>query len=197
MGGVCQDPEGQWFVWRSPFSEATQARLVTDTNPTGDVTINDLEITALLAQVLLFSPKMNTLAHIRKAVDKMAAQGWANRGSVSSATAVGPILPALALLTRTHKIYSSVQRIAAKDNKMADAASILTHLTKKMFLCHFTLTFPQKNPWRLLTLLSGCRQRLTSMLHSKRCHMDSPPQSSKKTPPPGTNGTNSASSWRF
>ena len=23
MGGVCQDPEGQYFVWKSPFSLAT------------------------------------------------------------------------------------------------------------------------------------------------------------------------------
>ena len=58
MDGVCQDPKGQWFVWRSPFSEATQALLVKDTNPTGDVTINDLDIAALFDQVQLFAPKM-------------------------------------------------------------------------------------------------------------------------------------------
>ena len=41
-GSVCQDYEGQWFVWSSPFSKVTQTWLVIDTNPTGDMTINDL-----------------------------------------------------------------------------------------------------------------------------------------------------------
>ena len=42
MGGVCQDPGGQSFVWCYPFSMDTQAIIVTD------MTINDLEITTLL-----------------------------------------------------------------------------------------------------------------------------------------------------
>ena len=58
MGGVCQDSKCQWFVWQSPFSKATQALLVKDTNPTGDVTINNLDIAALFDQVQLFAPKM-------------------------------------------------------------------------------------------------------------------------------------------
>ena len=58
MDGVCQDPKGQWFVWRSPVSVATHALLVKDTNPTGDVTINDLDIAALFDQVQLFAPKI-------------------------------------------------------------------------------------------------------------------------------------------
>ena len=66
-----------------------------------------------------------------------------------------------------------------------------------MFLRYFALTFKQKNPWRLLTLISGCRRRLTSMLHIKRCHMVSQTQSSKKTPLPGANGTSYASGCRY
>ena len=48
MGGVCQDPEVQYFVWRSPFSLETQAILVSSYNPTIDVKINNLELEALL-----------------------------------------------------------------------------------------------------------------------------------------------------
>ena len=92
MGEVFQDPEGQYFVWRSPFSQATQARLVSSSNPKGDVTINDLELGSLLMQILIFAPRMAPLAHIHTYVDNMAAQGWANRGSVSIASSVGPML---------------------------------------------------------------------------------------------------------
>ena len=72
MGGVCQDLEGHWFVWRSPFSTEMQFIIVMDTNPKGDVTINDLDLPALLTQVQLFPPNMYTLAHTRIAVDNMA-----------------------------------------------------------------------------------------------------------------------------
>ena len=78
MSGVCQDPEGQWFIWRHPFYVATQARLVTDTNHTGDVTTNDLELAALLAQVQLFAPNMETLSHIRTDVNNTEVKGWSH-----------------------------------------------------------------------------------------------------------------------
>ena len=149
------------------------------------MTINNLELVTLLAQAQLFAPKMSPLVHISTAVDNMAAQGWANRGSVSSETAVGPILRDLNLLICNHKIYSSVQCISGVDNKMSESASKLTQLTDKMFLRHFAFNFPQRKPWRLLALMSGCKRRLTSMLHRKRFSMDSLLNSTRNTPPPG------------
>ena len=73
MGGVYQGPEGQWLVWRFLLYKATQSRLVTDNNLTGDVTINDLELDTLLAQVLLFEPKRENLLNIRTAMDNTMA----------------------------------------------------------------------------------------------------------------------------
>ena len=75
MGGVCQYLEGQYFVWRYPFSLITQAHLVSSSNPTVDVTIKYLNIGALLMQLLLFTPRMAPLAHIHTYVDDTAAQG--------------------------------------------------------------------------------------------------------------------------
>ena len=57
MCGVSQDLEVQRFVWQSTLSKETQVQLVTYTNPTGVVTINDLELATLLAQVQLFTPR--------------------------------------------------------------------------------------------------------------------------------------------
>ena len=102
MGGVCQDPEGQWLVLCQPFLWDMQAILVSDTNPKGDVTINDLELTALIAQVHLFDPKMPLLDHIHTVVNNRKVQGWDNRGSVESATEVGPIQQDLACMAITH-----------------------------------------------------------------------------------------------
>ena len=104
MGGVFQEPGGQWFAWSSQFPTETQSRLVLDTNPNGRVTINDLDIAALLTQVQIFAPNMDTLAHIQTAVDNTEAQGRDNHGSVRLAMAVGSILRDLALMTSMHNI---------------------------------------------------------------------------------------------
>ena len=90
MGGVCQDPERQYYVWCSPFSQATQVRLVSSSKPKGGVTVNELEIGVLLMQILLFSPRMDPLAHIHTYANNTAAHGWANMGIVSTSSSVGP-----------------------------------------------------------------------------------------------------------
>ena len=85
MGGICQALDGQWFFCCSPFVVTTQARIFSYTTPQGGVTINNLELAALFAQVQLFAPMLDPLAHIPAAVDNTSAQGWDNRGSVSTA----------------------------------------------------------------------------------------------------------------
>ena len=191
MVGVCRDPENQWFMWFSPFPWETQEIIVSNSNPKGDVTIKDMELAALLAQIYIFAPKIQPLAQIFTAVDNMEAQGWPNRGSIRSTMAVGTILRDLTFLTWGQHIYASVSNIKGAYNTMANAASRLTHLTNQMLLRHFSLTFLQENPWRLFPLPSNCRQRLTSMLHSKRYHMYFQPPSNRRTPPHGANGENS------
>ena len=100
MGGVCQDPEGQYFVWRSLYSLATQERLVSSFNPDGNVKINNLEMGALIMKLLLFSLRMVLLAHIHTYVDNAETQVWANRGSVRTAFFVSPILRDLSFAAR-------------------------------------------------------------------------------------------------
>ena len=73
MGGEWRDPEVHYFVWSSPFSLATKARLVSSSNPTRDVTINNMELGALIMQILLFVPSMAPLVHIHTYGDNTAA----------------------------------------------------------------------------------------------------------------------------
>ena len=73
MEGVCRDQERQYLVWCSPFSQATQARMVSSSNPKGDVIINDPEIGALLMHILIFAPRMAPLANIHTYVNNTAA----------------------------------------------------------------------------------------------------------------------------
>ena len=73
MGGVCLDPEGQYFVWKSHFSLATKARLLSLSNPTIYVTINYLEIGSLSMQLLIFAPRMVPLDHIYTYINNPAS----------------------------------------------------------------------------------------------------------------------------
>ena len=86
MMGVFQAQYGQWFVWCSPFSAETQARLVTDTKPKGEITINDFKLAALFAQVQIFAPNMDALSHIRTSMDNTTVKKWDNCGSVNTVT---------------------------------------------------------------------------------------------------------------
>ena len=116
--------------------------MVSSYNPTVYVTINDLELGELLMQLLIFSPRMAPLAHIHTYINNTAAQGWDNRGSVSIASSVGTILWELSLVDRRQHIHASVVRVPGEDNKMADAASRITHLPDRKFLSHFCTHFP-------------------------------------------------------
>ena len=66
----------------------TQSLMVSSSNPTGYVTINDLDLGALLMQLLIFPPRMAPLAHIHTYINYTAAQEWANRSSFSTASSV-------------------------------------------------------------------------------------------------------------
>ena len=110
------------------------------------MTINDLELASLLAELHPFAPKIHTLYHIRTYMDNLAAQGRANLSSASSATAVGPILWDLNFIARTHKIYFSVQQISGVKNKMEDVASRLTHTNQQdVFATFGTLILVEKS----------------------------------------------------
>ena len=59
MGGDFCDHTGQGHVWRCPFPEHIQKRLVSADNPKGDITNSDLEHAGILAQVSLISEEFD------------------------------------------------------------------------------------------------------------------------------------------
>ena len=86
MGGVFHSPNGDWHVWQLTFSTAIHANFLTDKNPTGFLTINDLKLAAYITHLHLFAPRMAPLKHISTGVDNTTAESWSRRGSVSTAS---------------------------------------------------------------------------------------------------------------
>ena len=142
IGGFYRDPEGQYFICYSTFYTSTQARRVSSSNPTRDAKINDLELGALLIQILIFAPRMAPLAHIHTYINNTAAHGWDNRIIFRRASTVSPVLRDIDLAMRLQNIYASVGRVSGEENKMADAASSITHLLDRQFISHYRTHFP-------------------------------------------------------
>ena len=82
MGVLCRSPTEEWNVWRLAVDSATKRRLLTDANPGRELTINNLELAAYVVHLHLFAPNMAHLGHIHILVNNMAAEGWAQRGSI-------------------------------------------------------------------------------------------------------------------
>ena len=76
MSGVCYIPSREWHVWRLTFSTAVRADILTDDNPQGFLTINDLELAVYIAHLHLFAPRMAPLKQKATGVDNTATESW-------------------------------------------------------------------------------------------------------------------------
>ena len=135
---------------------------------------------------------MATLEHIETGVDNKSAEIWAQRGSVSTTTAIGPLLREAAWITRQAKIHAYITHIPIVENIEADSASRLNHLPVPTFIKYFNTYFPQSTPWRLSLLPSGVKPRIHTMLLTKQSPKDPPISDCAKTIHHGDNGTPSA-----
>jgi hypothetical protein len=88
MGGVYFDSVGNAFVWREPFPHVVQRRLVSQDNPSRDVTNSNLEHAGLLAQVdLMTSTHDVCYATLENFSDNTPAVSRVRKGAVSTAGA--------------------------------------------------------------------------------------------------------------
>ena len=74
MGGVCYSPSGEWHIWQLTYITTIRTNILTDENPKGFLTINDLEMAAYIAHLHFLAPRMKPLKHITTEVDNTAAE---------------------------------------------------------------------------------------------------------------------------
>ena len=79
--------------------------------------------------------------------------------------------------------------IAGADKHESDAASQLTHLPVANSTRNFNTAFPQQEPWQLRLLPCAVKHRMIKMVHTNRSPYDCPLPISRRTQPPGSNGT--------
>jgi len=82
------NPNGQYFLWRHAFDKTIQQALLTAENPAGTLTINDLELLAIITGAVLASHHTTQLhPSILLASDNVAAVSWVGKGSTTSISA--------------------------------------------------------------------------------------------------------------
>jgi hypothetical protein len=156
-------------LWRSPFPAALGSRLVSQSNPSGDICMADFELAATVMQheayVHLTDVRERTT---HTCSDNTPAIAWQRRGSVTTNSAPAYLLRLQALHQRHHRYHPTFSHIPGVANVMADDCSRLWKLTDFELLAYFNSTYPQKQPWRLWTPTPGMLSAVICALQRTR-----------------------------
>ena len=199
MGGVwfdALDPASPPILWRQRFSKAIQADLVTSRNPSGRISISDLELAGVIAhKEVLASAREVAECTMWLASDNRAAVSWATEGSSTSLAARAHLLRYNALHQRTHRYVARHYYIPGPVNAMADDASRRWDLSDDALLTHFNSNFPQTRSWQLRHLTPAANAILTGALSRRRATLASLVNVTPPPPPPGPCGRPSVPAW--
>ena len=168
----------QLYVWRLEWPLDIQKNLISQSNPHGSITINDLEMAGeLLTWLVLESIAPISLKHANIGIycDNTPTVAWANRLSSSKSTIAGHLLRALALRQHVHRTSPILTvSIPGEDNDMADFASRSFKTSDKnpnpntSFISSFNKKFPlQSNSWKEFHLPDKYTSRVISSLRGK------------------------------
>jgi hypothetical protein len=194
-------------VWRVEWPADIQARLVSWSNPQGDLTINDLEMAGLLLQYLVLEQLVPLKhEHVAAWCDNTSTVSWARRMTSSKSRIGHRLVRALMMRINVNEasplVTVSIQGIR---NAMADVASrsfgpgnknsSTTFDTPNLaFLQSFNAEFPleQNASWQLFRLSSKLSSLVFSELRTQPQSMDSWRRLTKKGNVIGVPGPNSA-----
>ena len=101
-------------------------------------------------------------------------ESWACCGSVSSSTAVGPLLQEAACINSQTRTHASLSGTTGIENKETYTASRLKNISISQLLRTFKNCFPQWDLCRLCLLPCAEKHWLLTIIHTKRLPQDSP-----------------------
>ena len=110
------------IVWQVKFPPEVAARLVTEDNPTGDITNSDLEMVAeVLGWLVLEANVCTRFTHVGVCSDNSATVGWQTRGASKRSAAANRLLRILAIRLRKNRASPLITRhTAGKQNALGD-----------------------------------------------------------------------------
>jgi hypothetical protein len=181
------------MVFRAPFSDKIRQRLISTSNPTGNLTNSDFELAALVLCTALCS-SLTTIPHMALwcASDNIAAVSWCTKGSTSSTGPAAHLLRWLAQISRSNLVSLSAFHVPGTSNTLADFCSRSFHLTDQEFLHHLNTHFPINPSWTLAQVPSALICKLNSSLSCEMSPWESLASAPIQQTPLGTFGKPSA-----
>jgi hypothetical protein len=173
---------GVWFsgtkliapiVWFQPWPPDITASFCSAINPTGRITISDLELAGIFIHFLALESHVQlhnqTLKHQSVAIwcDNLPAVAWTYKFRTSTSLLAARILRAFAIrLHATHSSLLNIQHISGIYNTMADFASRKHTLDSHDFLVAFAKRFPppQNGYWTLFHFANSTISKVFSEL---------------------------------
>ena len=184
------------ILWRASWPEDIKKALVTSSNPTGTITMNDLELAGGLLHLEAAAQNFDIRERtILSRTDNSSALFWQRRGSTSTTSCTAHLLRLFGIHQRHHRYVPRHDFLPGRLNKFADQASRLFHLTDSQLLSHFNSQFPQRHSYRLWR---PSRQFYSAVISALR-RKTSRPESALVDPAPpvatGVSGGSLRTSW--
>jgi hypothetical protein len=183
-------------AWRYQWPTRIRQAVVTTDNPTGTLSINDLELAAITAAVGLQTtqPRQHDQHHC-VATDNKSAQAWVNSGSPTTITAPAYLLRLLAQYCRSNNVSVQAVYTPGSTNTVADLLSRAFHLSDSELLSELDRLAPSKQPWKLVTLPVPLISQVNSALSKRLPQEVSPPPVRAPRTQHGPFGANFVSAW--
>lgn len=170
------------IVWQFEWPDEIKKELITADNPSGTITINDLELAGMLLGwlILELSPAELRYAHVGTFCDNTSAVSWATKGQTSKSIPAARLLRFLFIRQRIRQTSSLVPLHLSGDlNIMADVSS-RAFKNGKYFLANTTLLayfnkhfpLPQGKSWTQYHVPTKLSLRVISCLRGKQLPME-------------------------
>ena len=172
------------FLWQVEWPKDIRESLVSASNPTGHITINDLELAGLVLNWLALELQPSiplAFHHIGTYCDNTSAVAWTQKLRTSTSIIAGRLLRMLGMRIHARQASSLLPlHIAGKDNQMADIVS-RAFKTGKFFMAetslvdYFNTHFPlsQEVSWTECRFPSELTSRVISCLRGELLPMAS------------------------
>jgi hypothetical protein len=182
------------IIFRHRFPPSVTARLVTTSNPSGDITNSDLELVALVTGADILRDTYPTAAHatLLCTSDNAAAVAWSSKGSTSSTKARAYLLRWLAQISCTKDFTLNTIFTSGTTNTLADCCSCSFAMDDQDFSDHILRRFPTANGWRHVRPTNTTNSNMISALSCEMLPWASPVAEPTLQQPPGTSGAPSA-----
>ena len=158
-------------MWQQHFPPDIIVHLVSDSNPSGNLTISNLETTGVTHQDILAQEHDVWEASISVLNDNTLPVSCSMKCSITTCDAMAYLSSHISGLHKCHFHYNiNFQHISGPTNAMADNGSHLFKLSDTTFLAHFEIVLL---PWQLCHLQPKMNSTLISMLHKKQAKLQS------------------------